>query len=322
MFKKFKYLFSGLLVLASTSAFVACDDDDVVGDEWSSNYVYMARPALGVDASEYTLSHTSLDVTVNADELSIPVKVALKEAASHDVKVKYEITTTGGLPVEAVSLEGVTDLVIPAGQLSVETKLVVNSDWGFVGKEAAIYVAKVQLVGVEPAYDQLRVSTKLTSLEVRITKSECMDVIANVKPDGQYLDRTGWNAWVTYDDNKPNGEWTGYFNQALNDDEFDYIFFGVPSWAYKVDMLESREITGIETYCPFNITYTYERCHVAVSEDGEEWNYITPKSGLDMPRTNMQRVKFFIPVKGRYVYLMMYGSQPAIGLFNVYSNAK
>ena len=322
MFKKFKYLFSGLLVLASTSAFVACDDDDVAGDEWTSNYVYMARPALGVDAASFSIVHTSSNLLPSAEEFSIPVKVALKEVASHDVKVKYEITTTGGLPVESVMLDGVNELVIPAGQLALETKMVVNSDWAFVGKEAANYSAKIQLKALEPAHDQLRLSSKMTSLEISISKSECMDVIANVKPDGERLDRAGWNGWVTYDDNNPNGKWSGFFNQALDNDSYNYLFFGQPKWAYKVDMQSVKSISGIETFNPFGQGYAYNRCHVAVSDDGEAWTYVTPSTGLDMPVANFQQVKFFNEVKGRYVYLMMYGANPCISLFYVYSNAK
>lgn len=309
MFGKLKYLSMVLAFAAIGTVFTACDDDETAVDEWTSNYVYLQRFGLGVSNRVYNLSHSSLGV-ISSEEISVPLTVCLAQPYGRDVAVTLAASIEGDLPADDVALDG--NVVIPAGETSVATTLSVNSDWSFVSRDAESYTIRVSVASVSPASDDLRISTKQGELTCTINKAEYCDILPNEVPDGSRItDYTGWSVRSCYDESL-DGPWSNVQDAFIDGDTGgnSYVWYSTPLLSVRIDMGESRSISGLEYYSFYDAsTYSFTRCKLFTSDDGELWTERTPKEGLEMGALrNTQYLKFISPIETRYVIWQMFGS--------------
>ena len=315
MFYNMKKLLGWVLAFSMVAGLAACSKEEVVNDEWTSNYVYLERPHLGMDQVKFTQTHSSLGVAGDVD-IQIPVTVKLVKAADCDIHVKLALEQKGGiLPLEAVSLKNGGVLTIPAGQLEASDMVVFTKDWEkFYKAESAESLFSVKIESIEPENDQLRLSVKYNEFSALINKGTKMDVMEGT-PEGEKLDRTGWKAYTNY-----SGDITADYveqGQALDGDGWSYLYSGTV-FCIKVDLQTEKNITGFELYSSFGGSFVTRDVEVQISSDGTNWKNATNEGGLILTDLRQyQHVRFAFPMKARYIRIRLGGS-PALSEIQIY----
>ena len=306
MIEKLKYIFWGALALSVAGCCTACDEETAEFDEWGSNYVYLERLQLGVSGLEFKQTHSSLGVAGDM-KVEIPLAVRLYKTCESNVSVKLSYAVEGGMPEDVIVFKNGGTVIIPAGELVVNDTLQVVTDWKFAPKEATAYKITASIESVEPASDQLRISSKQKSLSASITKNKLTDIQANVKPDGiRIADRSGWMVYTT-----PTQGSDVSWNKVteLNDgNTSNYIWYNKPYLGVKIDLGSTMTISGLENYVAYGASYAMSSCAVYTSDDNVNWTLVTPEDGLAINTGYTQYVWFIAPVTGRYIIWHMYGS--------------
>ena len=316
MFNNTKKMFGWVLALSFLAGFTACTKDDAPADEWTSNYVYIERPHLGMDMAAFTQSHSSIGVAGDVD-IQVPVKVKLVEAADCDVKITLTVEKTDGvLPAEVASFQNGGVLTIRKGEVEAVETVVFTKDWEqYYTDEPASTTFAIKIASIEPEKENLRLSTKYNAFTTKISKSIKMDVLEGY-PEGEKLDRSGWKSYTNYSGDI-NGSYSRQQQQPLDGDNGSYIFSGT-TFCFMVDMLEEKEITGFELYSAFGGVYITRDVDIQISSDGNDWKSITKKGGLSLTDLRQyQRIKLAYPMKTRFIRMRLGGS-PALSEFQIF----
>lgn len=297
---KIKYVIAGCFLIAS-AGLVACEDDEMPVDEWSSTYVYLARNSLSSDVLTFELSHMPSGIV--AEEMVIPVTVRLSKTRKSDVTVVLKKTIGGEMPAEAAVFKYGGTLVIPAGELeSRDTVTVSNWDFAAVSKDAAEYTIDIAIDRVHPASGDLRISSRENICSVQINKSHYSNVYNGKRPEGARIeDRSGWVA--KYSDDPSGVKWLDG-KALLDNDNYSYAYV-YNYLCIEVDMGSAQKLTGLETVSGFGANYAHTSCSILSSDDGATWTTQSAQSSIASAGT--QYVAFATPVTARYLRWMMWG---------------
>lgn len=300
MKEKLKYLSAGLLACAAVGL-VACDDDEMPANEWSSAYVYLGRPSLSSDLLTFDLVHTPSGIMTEG--VAIPVSVRLSKARKSDVTVTLK-TVAEGISTDLLVSKYNGTLLIPAGELEVrDTITVTNWDFALESKDAAVYNIEIAIDKVQPAAGDLRISSRESIRSVRINKSQYSNVYNGKKPEGARIaDRSGWIVRYTDD---PTGERWQDGNDLKDDNEWSYAYV-YTYLCIEIDLGSMQTLTGLETRSGyFGAEFVHTSCSILSSDDGITWTTQSAQSAIAI--TDTQYVAFANPVTARYFRWMMWG---------------
>lgn len=310
MFEKLKYLVMALSLAAVGGGLCACDDDEQVTDEWTSDYVYLEHIAPAFRGVSFDLQHSSAGIT--GDKIWMPVTVRLSHPRKTDVAVTLSCSVDGGLPAEDVTFREGGSVVIRAGETLARDTVDVVSQWSFVGDAKAEYAVTVGIGAVKPAAGDLRVSTKQAALKLTVNKAEKADVTVGTPSGHPIADYTGWQVYASAAEGIDVG-W-GAHKPLLIDGIYNsygsgtYVWYNAAYLGIKIDMGTVRPVTGLATYAPFGTVYAMSSCAIYTSQDGNNWKQLTPEAGLAVAANTRQNIRFVVPQTARYIIWQMHGS--------------
>lgn len=293
MSNKIKNLFGSILVMTAALSFAACsNEEETVYDEWNSNYVYLERPHLGVDAMEFSQTHSSLGLAGDVD-IKVPVTVKMMEPAQCDVKVTLGVENAGALPAEVQEAK---------------EELVFTKEWKkYYKDDAAESKFLVKIVSIEPESDDLRLSTKMNKLVTVIKKGPKVDIIQE-NPEGSRIDRKGWEIAVAMGAGiEKNEYWAGY-NQVIDDNSNSYLYFA-QDMGIIFDLKGEHNVSGIELENYYGMAAS--KIDILMTTDGKTWKNVTEEGGMALRSDWVQYIKLIVPQKATQVKIIFRGA-PAL----------
>lgn len=268
MNNKLKYLFAGFIALFVCGCFVACgDDDDVEIDKWAANYVYLQRPALGIDLKQFNMSHTGAGVAGDT-EVVLPLTICLLKPYENDVKVKLGYATNGEFPEEIISFRSGGILVIPAGEVIVRDTMDVTANWALAKKPKTDYIATAQIESVEPASGALRKSENQSKAGLIISKSTFLNLSFSTSsvPSGTAIaDRSVWKIII-----QPGVENADNPGRLVDNNTSTDIAADLSGFWLTIDLTKTTTVTGFRIRS-WGATYAPRGAEIFTSDDGATW---------------------------------------------------
>ena len=306
MFEKFKYLYVGLIMLAVIMGSVACDDESVEFDEWTSTYVYLDRN-IGGSGLEFFLKHTPSGIE---GDVVIPFVLKLSKASSSDISVilKSEFVDT--------ELEQTITTVIPAGSTMVkDTIRITGWDFALEIEPSVVYSGSFAISEVTPALEGLKVSPKLNKEELTVTKGIYSQLTTGVAPSGKRIDdRSAWTVSAL-----SGSDW--YSTTKVTDGDNGSYEYAYNKLAFEIDLGSEKAISGVETYSNFGDDYAHSTYSISISNDGVEWTPLCA-DGEPMVVAATQYVSLLKSLNARYIRWYMWGSNCLSSEMYVWENVE
>ncbi|MEL7587183.1 MAG: DUF1735 domain-containing protein [Prolixibacteraceae bacterium] len=289
----------------------SCNDDeqfDVTGSR--ENKVYLNIQSWGpVDAPKnsvvFNVTNTPVgSIIANADKIETKFAVQCTHAAASDIVVRFEIDNSliadgySALPNGVTVTMDKSELVIPKGSTVSADSITVsvgNDNLGLL--TTGQYMAPVKIVSLTNA--QLSDNLTAAFLLVRTSYTNCIDQATSVP--GTAAGRTGWKATV-------NG--TDQGNRLFDNNRSTY-FYG-NNFTLEVDLGTVYEnITGLALGY-YSRSYSMRSATVYTSVTGTD-NYEFQGSPA-FPSATPQYVRFYNPVRARYVKIVVLSGYSASGV--------
>ena len=290
MFKKFRYLYVGLMLLAVSMCSVACDDDTVEFDEWSTTYVYLETESLDNAFSFHKYYNISDNAIEDPTPITFKCNVKIAKAQSSDIIVKLGSNAAEILGDAAASLTIPSEIVIKANTLNTEFEAVLSMDFLMSDAKANSYDLTFGLSGLETSIEGVSLSSKRNKASISVSKSLTLgNLIESGQPEGTPLSFEGWKVAFS-------AGWRGNMDIPIGATSGDLAKDGGATWLCW-DMGEKRDVTGIATRAWASWASPYD-INFAISDDNVDF---VEMSATRVPTSETPAYRFTKPISCRYL---------------------
>lgn len=269
---------------------------------------YLSTCFLDTEAPETFIRNYADDQIVNAENITQRIKIALDRPAQQDVKVLLNAVFSPIVQSEFlddITINNGEDVIIPAGQTSVEFDWVLTHDFLCTNDEQESYTITLQL-GLESTDDKVVLDRRKKEIALQVEK-----MVKNLEwalsLDGyNKISSSGWSATIIAP--QPT---TGNGNGLVDGKENSGPVFWAPEAVTGViDMLSDQSVSGIEFV--YNVFMTepnpiqkgyFRHMQFAVSTNGSDW---VDLGNIDVEETDWNpgyRIYFKLlsPASARYL---------------------
>lgn len=297
-----KRIMKYLIFLGTTALMLQGCEDPTIDNELPYYYYETIAylPASGTQSVEF--KHTPSGIKEN--EIIFTVARQNNAADKMEAELQKECTVVLEAAVDGIEPEYVTfrdgmTLTIPAGETAVSSAI--DIDWSFATEtETALECT----ITVTIASTNVYLSEERYQTVYEIVKSELSNIYTTEPTSGSSVeDRSNWTVQYTNDETLSSWQDTSTLNDS-NDRTYAYVRNFL---AIKVDMGETKTLTGLASYCRYGSSYAPSSIIVETSIDGTDWTAAGPKSTIT-PASYYTYASFYEPVEARYFRLQMFGS--------------
>lgn len=256
-------------------------------------------PASGTQSVEFK----HLPSGIKEHEIIFTVARQINDADKMETELQKECTVVLEAAVDGIDPEYVTfrdgmTLTIPAGETAVSSAI--DIDWSFATETETAFECTIT---VTITSTNVYLSEERYQTVYEIVKSELSNIYTTEPTSGSSVEnRTNWT--VQYTNDQTFSSWQDA--SKLNDSKTGTYVYVYDFLAIKVDMGETKALTGISSYCSYGKYYAPSSIIVETSSDGINWTEAGPKSTVTPAYYTY--ASFYEPIEARFFRLQMFGS--------------